>query len=292
MKFGPGQPLAYPIGVTIGALAVCLAWAPFAYLDQLAALATVGLAILGYTGFQLAIALGLVSNGLADIYSRRADGTNAARGGAGKDPNISDADTRSSDDGSSTPDAATGGDIETSGTDAGSSAEAGTGSIGGRSTSHSDEARTVEIKRLRQQHRLVSRSWLEITENYRTRWLPVFFDPALVELTETEAKVTGRSVDTTTIHFYPSGRARAAEPPGRLIDNPSRLDPDAPVLATDSARLRRRLLLDAQSTVAAPFVALMWVYVAAGGFVAFLAATSVAAATAIWLAAIRGSDPS
>lgn len=239
--------------MTIGALVVCLAWAPFGDLDQVAALATVALGILGYTGFQLARALGLLPNGLADIGPRREDRTDTPRGE---------------------------GDI-------GSHLGAGSGSTGS-----SDRARTVEIRRVRQQHRLVSRSWLEINENYRTRWLPMFFDPALLAMAETEAEVTDRSVDTATLHFYPSGKARSSEPPGHLIDNPSRPDPDAPILATDSARVRRRLLLDAQSTVAAPFVALMWVYIAAGGFMAFLAATSVAAATAIWLAAIRGSDPS
>ncbi|WP_329414494.1 hypothetical protein OG563_17760 [Nocardia vinacea] len=253
MKFGPGHPLAYPVSVTIGALVVCLAWAPFGDLDQVAALATVALGILGYTGFQLARALGLLPNGLADIGPRRGDRTDTTRGEG----------------------------------DVGSHLGAGSGSTGS-----SDRARTVEIRRVRQQHRLVSRSWLEINENYRTRWLPMFFDPALLAMAETEAEVTDRSVDTATLHFYPSGKARSSEPSGRLIDNPSRPDPDAPILATDSARVRRRLLLDAQSTVAAPFVALMWVYIAAGGFMAFLAATSVAAATAIWLAAIRGSDPS
>ncbi|MFI7664217.1 hypothetical protein [Nocardia sp. NPDC049526] len=242
----------------MGALVVCLAWAPFGDLDQVAALTTVALGILGYTGFQFARALGLLPNGLADIGPRQAD---APRGEG----------------------------------DAGSHVGAGSGmsdSTGTSGTGRDNRARTVEIKRVRNQHRLVSRSWLEINENYRTRWLPIFFDPALLTMAETEAEVTDSSVDTATSHFYPSGKARSSEPPGRLIDNPSRPDPDAPVLATDSARVRRRLLLDAQSTVAAPFVALMWVYIAAGGFMAFLAATSVAAATAIWLAAIRGSDPS
>ncbi|WP_433758066.1 hypothetical protein [Nocardia sp. CA-135398] len=257
MKFGPGHPLAYPVSVTIGALVVCLAWAPFGDLDQVAALATVALGILGYTGFQLFRASGYLSNGLADIGPGRMDRRDTSRGDGG--------------------------------------AQFGTGAgadTGSREPEGSPGARTVEIKRVRQQHRLVSRSWLEITENYRTRWLPVFFEPALLGMTEAEADVTDRSVDTATLHFYPSGKARTSEPPGRLIDNPSRPDPDAPILATDSARVRRRLLLDAQSTVAAPFAALMWVYIAAGGFMAFLAATSVAAATAIWLAAIRGSDPS
>ncbi|MFX0573274.1 hypothetical protein [Nocardia nepalensis] len=260
MKFGPGHPLAYPVTVTIGALAVCLVWAPFGNLDQVAALATVALGIVGYTGFQLAMALGHLPNGLASTVD------NPAR------PPRADGSGQQS---SRRAEAADSGDQPSS-----------TGRANG------EVPRTVEIKRVRQQHRLVSRSWLEITENYRTRWLPVFFDPALLGMTETEAEVTARSVDTASLHFYPSGKARNSEPPGRLIDNPSRPDPDALVLATDSARFRRRLLLDAQSTVAAPFVALMWVYVAAGGFTAFLAATSVAAATTIWLAAIRGSDPS
>ncbi|MFI6366703.1 hypothetical protein ACIBG0_28585 [Nocardia sp. NPDC050630] len=269
MKFGPGHPLAYPVSVTIGALVVCLAWAPFGDLDQVAALATVALGIVGYTSFQLATALGMLPNGLADIGPRRTDSS------------------RGDGDGGSHLDASSG-----TGGSTGSSGSSADREGASRSSDRSDAARTVEIKRVRQQHRLVSRSWLEITENYRTRWLPVFFDSTLLGMTESEAAVTDRSVDTTKLHFYPSGKARSSEPPGRLIDNPSRPDPDAPILATDSARIRRRLLLDAQSTVAAPFVGLMWVYVSAGGFIAFLAATSVAAATAIWLAAIRGSDPS
>ncbi|MGY4101716.1 hypothetical protein ACW2Q0_19495 [Nocardia sp. R16R-3T] len=252
--------------MTIAALVVCLAWAPFGDLDQVAALAVVAVGIVGYTGVQLARALGRLPNGLTDIGPRRVDRTDPSRGEGDRDSpgNVGahfDAGSRSSDTGSS-------------------------------GVERGDTARTVEIKRVRQQHRLVSRSWLEITENYRTRWLPVFFEPALLAMTETEAEVADRSVDTATLHFYPSGKARTGEPPGRLIDNPSRPDPDAPILATDSARIRRRLLLDAQSTVAAPFVALMWVYVAAGGFTAFVAATAVAAATTIWLSAIRGSDPS
>ncbi|WP_433626513.1 hypothetical protein [Nocardia sp. CA-120079] len=266
MKFGPGHPLAYPVCITIGALVVCLAWAPFGDLDQVAALATVAVGILGYTGFQLGRASGKLSNGLADIGRRRDNRTDTSRGEGNARPHR---DTPHN---------------------VGAHFDAGGGSSDTGSSAHT--TRTVEMKRVRQQHRLVSRSWLEINENYRTRWLPIFFDPALLAIAETEAEVTDRSVDTATLHFYPSGKARSSEPPGRLIDNPSLPDPDAANLATDSARVRRRLLLDAQSTVAAPFVALMWVYIAAGGFMAFVAATSVAAATAIWLAAIRGSDPS
>jgi hypothetical protein len=220
VSFGPGHPLAYPVTVTTGALAICLAWAPFADSDQIAALATVALGIIGYTAYRLSMALGRLSNGL-------------------------------------------------------------TGS-----------ARTVGIKRVRQEHHLLSRTWLEISGTGRPRWLPVYFDPALLTLTEAEGEMTDRSVYADGLRLYPSGRIRDSEPPGRLIDNPSRPDPDAPTLATSSTRPTRRLLLDAQSTVAAPFIALMWVYVADTGFPAFIAATCISAATATWLSAIRGSDPS
>lgn len=220
MSFGSGHPLAYPISVTIGALAICLAWAPFGDLDQVAALATVALGIIGYSAYQIAIARGLLA-------------------------------------------------FWPSGT-----------------------SRTVGVSRIRQQHRLVSRSWLEISETGRPRWLPVYFDPALMTLTESRADLTDRTIHVAGHRLYPAGRIHTTEPPGRLIDNPSRPDPDAPALTTTATRVRRRLLLDAQSTVAAPFAALLWIYVDTGTFTTFLAATSVAAATALWLSAIRGSDPS
>ncbi|MFI6048091.1 hypothetical protein ACIA8C_41185 [Nocardia sp. NPDC051321] len=220
MSFGSGRPLAYPISVTIGALAVCLAWAPFGDLDQVAALATVGLGIIGYSGYRIAVAQGLLA-------------------------------------------------FWPSGT-----------------------TRTVGVSRIRQQHRLVSRSWLEISGTGRPRWLPVYFDSALLSMTESRAGLTDRTIQVAGHRLYPSGRIRSTEPPGRLIDNPSLPDPDAPARTTTAIRVRRRLLLDAQSAVAAPFAALLWIYVDSGGFTTFLAATSVAAATALWLSAVRGSDPS
>lgn len=223
MRFGSGHPLAYPIGVTSGTLVICLAWVPFAEVDQVSALAVVVLGIVGYTGFRLAMALGRVSDGLPRA------------------------------------------------------------------------ARTVTVRRVRQQIRLVSRSWLEITEDAatsRTHWLPVYFDPRLMTLTGTTAEVTATSLRIGDQRCYPSGRASSTEPPGRLIDNPSRPDPEAPQLTVRATRLHRRLLLDAQSAVVAPFMGLLWVYVVGGGFGGFLGAASVSAATALWLAAIRGSDPS
>ncbi|MDE1671502.1 MULTISPECIES: hypothetical protein [Nocardia] len=219
MSFGSGHTLAYPITVTIGALAVCAAWAPFGTLDQVAAIVAVALGITGYTGYRLAVAFGV-------LPFRR-----------------------------------------------------------------SDTARTVRVTRVRQQHRLVSRSWLQIEGTGRPRWLPVYFDPALVTLTATRAEITDRTIHVAGRRLYPSGRLREAEPPGRLVDNPSRPDPDAPAHIVQAGRPRRRLLLDAQSTVAAPFAALLWVYLDGGGLFTFLAAFTVATATALWLSAIKGSDP-
>ncbi len=211
--------MAYPIGVTLGALAVCAAWAPFATVDQLAALTTVALAILGYTGIRLSMAFGMLPCGLPDSGAFR-------------------------------------------------------------------------VARIRQQHRLVSRSWLEVTDSGGSRrWLPVYFDPALLTMTETEAR-GGRIIRTADLRLYPSGRARDTEPPGRLVDNPTRPDPDAPLLAATATRLTRRLLFDAQSAIAAPFAALLWIYIDGGALLTFTGALCVAAATTTWLAAIRGSDPS
>ncbi|MEV6274666.1 hypothetical protein [Nocardia sp. NPDC051832] len=234
------HPLTYPVGVTIGALAVCTAWAPFATASQAAVLATVALVILGYTAFQLGRARGALAAGV---------------------PVPSNA----------------------------------------------------VVKRVRQEHRLLSRSWLELAvsaassispqpspapsaagsgKSTDTYWLPVYFDPALLSWTEGTAMVGDHLIRVGDLRVYPSGRARTAEPPGRLIDNPSRIDPESATLAVTSTRLARRLVLDAQSAVAAPFAALLWVYLDDGGLPAFTGAFCVAFAAALWLSAIRGSDPS
>ncbi|WP_280468520.1 hypothetical protein [Nocardia cyriacigeorgica] len=213
------HPLAYPLTVTFGALAVITAWAPFADVDQLSALAAVAVGIVGYAGVRMARALGWLGSG-----------------------------------------------------------------IGARER--------LAVRRVRQQHRLISRSWLEFTQGRETRWLPVYFDPALITLTEATAELDERAITVNGVRLYPSGRVRDTEPAGRLIDNPSRPDPDAVAQANAAASPFRRLLLDAQSIVAAPFAALFWIYIDGGGIPAFTAATCVAAATALWLSAIRGSDPS
>lgn len=219
MTRAASHPLAYPLTVTIGALVVIAAWAPFADLDQLSALLTVVLAILLYTAFRTGIALGGLPHGAGP-------------------------------------------------------------------------QRTIPVRRVRQQYRLLSRSWLEITERGRTRWLPVYFDPQLISLTAAEAEVRGRRVTIDGMRLYPAGRLRETEPPGRLVDNPSKPPPDADERAAEAVALSRRLTLDAQSMVAAPFAGLLWVYVAGDGVAAFAGATCVAAIAALWLSAVRGSDPS
>ncbi|MEU1984616.1 hypothetical protein [Nocardia sp. NPDC019395] len=241
MNRGSGHPLAYPLAVTIGALAVLTAWAPFADPDQFSALVVVGLGIIGYTGYRLALALGVLDHGAATRHP-------------------------------------------------------------------------VPVRRVRQEHRLESRSWLELRGQGPTRWIPVYFTPHLIGFTGGTAEFDGRSIvlressaapdnqptadagtppaPSSEIHVLPAGRVRLGEPGGRLLDNPSRRDATTGERATTAAKFPRRLLLDAQSVVAAPFIALLWVYIAEGGLPAFIGACCVAAAAAIWLSAIRGSDPS
>lgn len=215
MRLRTGHALAYPVLVTIGTLAITLAWVPFADPEQNAMLGTLTLIVLGYSGFRIAMAYGYVPNGI-------------------------------------------------------------TGEV------HAD------VRRVRQQHRLESRSWLEFGVDGRNRWLPVYFDPELVRSAQAAGELSGRAVCFDGLRLYPAGRVRDSEPDGRLVDNPSRPDPAAGTRTGTG----RRLLFDAQSAVAAPFAALLWVYVAGGGIPAFAAATIIAAALATWLAAIRGSDPS
>ncbi|WP_306363307.1 hypothetical protein [Nocardia sp. CC227C] len=202
--------------MTIGALAMCFAWAPFGDMELRGLLAALVLIILGYTGFRVGYAL-----------------RSTAGIGAG-----------------------------------------------------------MTARRIRQQFRLVSRSWLECTTDGRTLWVPVYFDPALMTLTPTRVGMDGRAIRLGELRVYPAGRSRNSEPVGRLVDNPSRPDPDGGELAATAARWRRRLLLDAQPAVVAPFVGLFWVYVAGGGTLAFVAVTVVAGTTVTWLSAVRGSDPS
>ncbi|MCA2209963.1 hypothetical protein [Nocardia rosealba] len=250
--------LTYPLAVTCGTLVVIAAWVPFADLDQVSALAVVALGVLGYTGYQMALAFGVLPSGAATRLAEIGRGEVAApldeTGGSGIAGHRSE-----------------------SGGVAPNRREA-VGRPGGRGIAAG--------RRVRQQHRLVSRSFLEISVGERTVWQPVFYESALSTLTPTDLDITPRSISAGSTRFFPSGRARSTEPPGKLVDNPTR--PADPPAFTPT----RRLILDAQSTVAAPFAGLLWVYVMNGGLPAFIGATTVAAATATWLSTIRGSDPS
>ncbi|GAA2474552.1 hypothetical protein GCM10010198_23450 [Nocardia seriolae] len=62
-----GHPLAYPALVTIGTLAITLAWVPFGDSEQAAMLAAVAVIILGYSGFRLAVGLGYLPAGVPAV---------------------------------------------------------------------------------------------------------------------------------------------------------------------------------------------------------------------------------
>lgn len=148
----------------------------------------------------------------------------------------------------------------------------------------------IPVHRIRQQHRLSSRSWLEFHRDDGTHWFPVFFDPVLLDPTATELTVTENALYLGNQRIYPAGGIRDSEPPGKLIDNPTKPHPPSRLAAV--TRPRRRLLLDAQAAVAAPFAGLLWVWVLGGGMTTFLGSTCALAAIGLWISVIRGGDPS
>lgn len=163
--------------------------------------------------------------------------------------------------------------------------------------------RTATVRRVRWQAGLSTRSYLE-TDTHPQRWIPVHFDPALVGLpSPTVARLHGdplrdRMVAATVPGpdgdqpLVPSGPVRLAEPRGHRTDNPSRPDDTVRVRAAALARMSRQLRADLPLVVPAPFIGLLWAYVDRGGLSTWVAATALAAALGLWLAAIRGSDPS
>ncbi|OLT09042.1 hypothetical protein BJF78_06480 [Pseudonocardia sp. CNS-139] len=163
--------------------------------------------------------------------------------------------------------------------------------------------RSVPVRRVRWQAGLSTRSYLE-TDTHPQRWIPVHFDPVLVGLpSPTTARLHGdplrdRLVAATVpgpdgdVPLVPSGPVRLQEPRGHRTDNPSRPDATVRDRAAALARMRRRLRADLPLVVPAPFVGLLWTYVDRGGFPTWAAVTALAAALGLWLAAVRGSDPS
>lgn len=157
---------------------------------------------------------------------------------------------------------------------------------------------TVSGRRVRIQRGTTSRSFLELDDG---RWLPVHFDPALTAL-PTPATVEvhgdrGTHLAATVagpdgpVRLAPAGRVRRTEPPGRRTDNPTA--PDADTLAgLGNYGVARRLRADLGPVVVAPLLGLLWVLLVGGGVLTWLAATALATAGALHLAALRGSDPS
>jgi hypothetical protein len=58
------------------------------------------------------------------------------------------------------------------------------------------------------------------------------------------------------------------------------------------AALRPQFRADLPLLVPAPIIALLWTYIEGAGIATWASATALLAALGLWLAAIRGSDPS
>ncbi|MEJ3656645.1 hypothetical protein WEH80_27170 [Actinomycetes bacterium KLBMP 9759] len=164
--------------------------------------------------------------------------------------------------------------------------------------------RTLTARRVRIQNGMLGRSWLE-TESRPQRWIPVHFDPVLVTLpSPAEVRVRGDPLTDRLVAveidgrlLHPSGPVRATEPRGRRRDNPGPshgAPPDAASVerAARLAPLRRRLQADLPLVLAAPVGAALWAYVDGGGLPTWAGTTALLAAAALWVAALRGSDPS
>ncbi|HEY4024181.1 MAG TPA: DUF3592 domain-containing protein [Pseudonocardiaceae bacterium] len=159
----------------------------------------------------------------------------------------------------------------------------------------------LTVRRVRMQRRLMSRSWLETepVPGRRQRWIPVYYDPVLAEL-PSPVEVTLRgdlildrlvAVEVNGVLLYPSGRVAPSEPLGRRTDSPSRPD-DHALAKARAGGILRQLRVDAALLVPAPLIGLFWAYLdQGGGAPSWLGATALCATLGLWLAAIRGSDP-
>jgi hypothetical protein len=157
----------------------------------------------------------------------------------------------------------------------------------------------VPVRRVRIQSGLLARSWLE-TEDLPRRWIPVYFDPVLVTLPTPSSvalhgdprrhRLVAAVVDGTVL--YPSGRVVRDDPRGRRVDNPSEVDDSVRARAVTVRGLLRQLRADIVLIVPAPLIGLVWAYLDGGGVWSWLGASVITAALALWLGALRGSDPS
>ncbi|MFC0548367.1 hypothetical protein [Kutzneria chonburiensis] len=157
----------------------------------------------------------------------------------------------------------------------------------------------VPVRRVRIQSGLMARSWLE-TEDIPRRWIPVYFDPVLVTLpTPTTIALHGDprrhrlvAASVNDVVLYPSGRVAKDDPRGRRVDNPSEIDASVRARAVTTRGLLRQLRTDIVLIVPAPIVGLVWAFLDGSGIWSWLGASVITAALALWLAALRGSDPS
>ncbi|WP_214368311.1 hypothetical protein [Pseudonocardia sp. H11422] len=157
--------------------------------------------------------------------------------------------------------------------------------------------RAASVHRVRIQHGLLTRSWLELDDG---RCVPVHPDPVLAGLPSpatvllhgdpTRNRLVGATV--AGVGLAPAGRVLRTAPGGRRFDGPSTPDPDREADAARRLRLWSRLRVDTAQVVPAPVIGAVWVFVVGGGFGGFLAATAVTAAAGLFRAAVRGSDPS
>jgi hypothetical protein len=171
--------------------------------------------------------------------------------------------------------------------------------LGTRRHAAARPAQPARVHRMRVQAGLASRTWLE-TESRPRRWIPVHFDPVLVTLPSPATvavhgdplhhRLVAITIDDRVL--YPSGPVRSVEPHGGRSDNPAHPDEATVTRAARLAPLRRQLRADLPHTIPAPIGAALWTYVDGGGFTTWASATALLAALGLWLAAIRGSDPS
>ncbi len=152
----------------------------------------------------------------------------------------------------------------------------------------------VQVRRVRVQSGLLTRSWLELDSP--PRWIPVHFDPVLVTLpAPASVQLHGDpqrrglvAAEVSGVWLDPSGPVRAREPSGRRTDSPTHPDSDA----GGDTSWRRQLRADAVLLTPAPVVGLLWAFLDGGGVLTWACATALTAALALWWAALRGSDPS
>lgn len=175
----------------------------------------------------------------------------------------------------------------------------GGGHLVSRRRAAAQPVRSVPARRVRVQAGLIARSWLE-TETVPRRWIPVHFDPLLVGLPSPVTmrlhgdplrdRLVAAEVEGRVLHA--SGPVRTQEPRGRRTDNPSAPDTATLQRMARLALLHRQFRADLPLLIPAPIVALLWTYVEGGGPATWAAATALLAALGLWLAAVRGSDPS